>query len=603
MPTPSFILPTSVPVVDASVEALRVYDGSPAGFDVLPMSFTRGSSATRTDSAGNIVSAVPYNIFTYSEQLENILWLKNNITITANADTAPNGLVVADSYLSSVTVGPHPCYQSNVLPSNTYTYSVYAKKVNSRYISLKGAGGRFIWAGVIFDLDTATVVSIQNNNIPGVTGNVSSVGGGWYRISMTATSNFNDFGLQYASSPSNTFGDYGDLSIAGSGVVDYMLWGMQAVVGTEPLPYQETVTRLALPRLDYRNADGTLSSTPRLLLEPQRTNDLQFSEQLDNNYWTKDGATITANDTISPDGYQNADLISYTGGNLRVFQSNAKAASSLTYTFSAYVKRDTMNQLRMSIDGASVANRADAIFNLSTGTLSNTSVFGTFTNQSGSIVDVGNGWYRCTITATSGIETTIRNLFYGVTSESVYIYGCQLEAGAYPTTYIPTTTAAVTRLADGCSVTGVADLIGQTEGTLFAEVDLTLAKNNTSSGNGILEVFTNTGRTNAVTILKSAAVNQILFALRVNSVNTFITGGAYVSGTNKIALAYKSGQIACYVNGILVNTSSLSFTFSASIDAVNVGAYTTNVIDDRISQAALYTTRLSNSELQSLTTL
>jgi hypothetical protein len=157
-------------------------------------------------------------------------------------------------------------------------------------------------------------------------------------------------------------------------------------------------------------------------------------------------------------------------------------------------------------------------------------------------------------------------------------------------------------LADAASKTGVSSLIGQTEGTLFVEASLTLGRNNTSSGNGILDVLDST-RANAVTILKSATVNQILIALRVNSVNTFINAGAYISGTNKIAVAYKSGQTACYVNGILVNTSSLSFTFSASIDAVNVGAYTTNVIDDRISQAALFKTRLTNARLAEITTL
>jgi hypothetical protein len=609
MPTPSFILPTSVPVVDATVEALRVYDGSPAGFDVLPMSFTRASTATRTDSAGNVVSAVPYNIFTYSEQLENILWLKNNITITANADTAPNGLVVADSYLSSVTVGPHPCYQSNVLPSNTYTYSVYAKKVNSRYISLKGAGGRFIWAGVIFDLDTATVVSIQNNNIPGVTGNVSSVGGGWYRISMTATRNFNDFGLQYASSPSNTFGDYGDLVIAGSGVVDYMLWGMQAVVGTEPLPYQETVTRLALPRLDYRNADGTLSSTPRLLLEPQRTNSIRNSTMvgaaagspgtLPTNWALGGGASGTITRTIVGVGVENGLTyldVRYQGnavGQLRFIQdigNSQVAVVGNTITTSAYLKliSGTSPQVQLVVSNRDSANAFLSDNNGPLVTLSNTLTRYTY---SPTIAQVGTAFAQMLV------QWVLPSATYDFT---IRIAAPQMELGSYATTFIPTTTAAVTRLADTCSLTGASSIIGQAEGTIFAEVNLSrvntdpvITISDGSDSNRIQIAFLSSTQLLATVRISGFNANLVV------SIPTIPAAG----GVYKIALGYKVNDFCFSLNGINYTSTTARAVPACSVVSIGTSATAASFLGDQVTKAALYTTRLLDSELQSLTTL
>jgi hypothetical protein len=313
-------------------------------------------------------------------------------------------------------------------------------------------------------------------------------------------------------------------------------------------------------------------------LEPQRSNLLTFSENVDNAAWSKFFTTVTANAQVSPDGYTNAETITVSTSDSRVQQPTTLTAG--TYTFSVYVKvinQTTAGTMRLQgvVDGASV------------------SVSFTPTTQ----------WQRVTATYTATATLTsvgVRGQFFVGT---LAVWGAQLEVGAYATSYIPTLGAAVTRgLDSGCGKTGISSLIGQTEGTLFVEVDLTLGRNNTGAGNGMLEVL-DSGRANAVSILKSSTANQILIALRVNSVNTFISAGAYISGTNKIAVAYKSGQNVCYVNGVLAATNSLSFTFSASLDAVNVGAYTTNVIDDRLSQALLFKTRLSNSELAQLTTI
>jgi hypothetical protein len=384
----------------------------------------------------------------------------------------------------------------------------------------------------------------------------------------------------------------GELSYTGDGTSGVFVFGFQAELGDIATDYIPTTTAAVsvgmtadVPRLDYLG-----SSCPSLLLEPQRTNDLQFSEQLDNDYWTKDGATITANNTISPDGYQSADLINYTGGNNRVFRSLTKSASALTYTLSAYVKRNTLDALRLSLDGGSFSNRAEAIFNISTGTLTSTAVVGTFTNQSGSIVDVGNGWYRCTLTATTGTEATIRPHFFGTTSESVYIWGAQLEEGSYPTSYIPTLGTSVTRVADA---TGNKDItsfaIGNSYTVLF---DLNLP---TSETNKLFYEFRTSTNTTSFTVRNFAGGFRAY-----NNIDTVYTLAQYTSSNGKYIIRvdgtsynffYLNAGVATKLSATLTTARNFGyFLFDGSASALNLdqhlifkGALTDAQCNDLIS--------------------
>jgi hypothetical protein len=571
MPTPSFILPTSVPVVDASVEALRVYDGSPAGFDVLPMSFTRGSSATRTDSAGNVVSAVPYNLLQQSETFDNASWVKTGTTITPNTTTAPNGTLTADTM--SIVDSNSRIVQSPSLVAGTYTLSAYVKVLNTTT------------AGTVRFAPVADGGNVNSFFTPTTE---------WARYTQTFTAN-------------TTFSSVAIRGAGGGFVGDIAVWGVQLVLGTEPLPYQETVTRLALPRLDYRNADGTLSSTPRLLLEPQRTNLVTFSEQFDNAAWSKPRATITANVTTAPNGTLTADLISGSGtvGVQDVLQTSLSIISGSVYTHSIYAKKNTNNFIQLGGGTSPFGANYFVNFDLNNGTVGTvgSSVTGS------SIESVGDGWYRCSVSGPAIASSTINSFILWLvssetavraeswaTTSSVYIWGAQLEAGTYPTTYIPTTTAAVTRLADACSLTGASSVIGQTEGTMFAEVDI---KANSNLGT-ILSLGSNTSV--YIAILKRAN-NTIGFEVLNSGVQVNISSAAFSNGVIKIAAAYSANDFVLYVNGAQAGTDTSGTVPTTS--QVTLGAYPNNsfILSDGITQAALYTTRLSNAELQSLTTL
>jgi hypothetical protein len=327
------------------------------------------------------------------------------------------------------------------------------------------------------------------------------------------------------------------------------------------------------------------------LLEPQRTNLQTFSEQFDNADWGKTNATITANNTASPDGYTNADKViaTTTNGAHRIEQDRATAAQVATQ--SIFAKASGYNFIALENGGEL------AYFNISTG------VVGTLSGGTASIQNYGNGWYRCIFTAT-GLNTksyiyitTADNAlsFAGNNTSGAFLYGAQFEAGAYATSYIPTTTSAVTRVADAASKTGITSLIGQTEGTLFADVNLdtraqftyfTISPNLTLSSNYIGFLIGST---------------SIAFEVVTGSaLQSSITLSNSATGRFKIAASYKNNDFAFYINGVQVGTAT-----SGTVPACSaMGFYEfAQVPTVKYNQALLFKTRLSNAQLAEITAL
>ena len=178
------------------------------------------------------------------------------------------------------------------------------------------------------------------------------------------------------------------------------------------------------------------------------------------------------------------------------------------------------------------------------------------------------------------------------------VTNAQLEAGSNATSYIPTVASTVTRNADVISKTGISSLIGQTEGTLFVEINIT------TFNNGVFFSINDGTSGNRIQMYKFT--DNKIYCDRISatqSVTTSINSSALSVGTYKVAFAYQSGNSYLYINGAQVGaTSAATFTFG-SIGKVNIGSRfdDTSTFNDRIKSAILFPTRLSPGQLQTLT--
>jgi len=519
------------------------------------MSVVRATTATRVNSSG-LVELVPYNLVQYSEQLDNAaVWVAySGTTTTANAATAPNGTLTADR-IQGATGAFRGVRQSIAFQVSTCTFSVYLKSATGANQNAR------IWIGA-----TSQVVALTNE---------------WQRFTLTAVPTTATFDIQ--------------ISTAISASIDVYAWGAQLVEGSTAKDYQRTETRLNIPRLDYSN--GTC---PSLLVEPQRTNLLTYSSSFDNANWNKEtGNSITANSTISPSGILDADTLTATSGNgINCYQITPSLLTG-TFTYSAYVKSNGTNLIDLYVFavGIGFASRGQINFSAETFTVS---IGGT-----GMIENAGNGWYRISLTNTYNAFLSCGFLTDSTTgTRSVNIWGAQLEAGSYPTSYIPTTSASVTRNADVISKTGISSLIGQTEGTLFVDVDFT------HNNKGVYEYLAQVWEDNSNRILLYRSSNAKIgaYILRSGSIIYNFESLIVTNGKHKIAFVYKSGDIVFYIDGVAVNSSTLSFTAFSSMSNYDLGIHNASgssieIGDYPYSSAALWKTRLTNTQLASLTTL
>ncbi len=232
------------------------------------------------------------------------------------------------------------------------------------------------------------------------------------------------------------------------------------------------------PRFD---ADPVTHAARGLLIEEARTNICTNSQAI--NSWTKTDSTVTDNSTTSPDGTSNASLITEgTAGNALVAGSLAAVAASSVVSFSMFFKRGNNDWVRMLGADTGTANGINVWINLSTGAFSFTAR-GTATGQSASVTILANGWYRllatCTLIGTSNAAqlNTSSAVSNGsaskVNNATYYSWGGQVELGAFPTSYIPTTAAAATRAADVPTMPTAGIVTAGTAGTLVGDAQIT----------------------------------------------------------------------------------------------------------------------------------
>ena len=357
-------------------------------------------------------------------------------------------------------------------------------------------------------------------------------------------------------------------------------------------------------RFDHDPATG---ESLGLLVEESRTNQTLYSEELTNPSWViTNNLSRTSNVLTSPDGNLTADLLSRTGNKQVNYQLTPGAG---TYTFSIYAKSNTSNFVTLA---SSVGFLGEGVtFNLSTGVSGGIQNYvdgpqSSISVLSSLIISVGNGWYRCSITFTTTVSRAYHIEPGDLTNAaaSAYFWGAQLEQGFSSTSYIPTSGSTVTRSADTAQITGTnfSSWYNQSEGSFifnsktfeqdgnnnyYGETgdgtggNRNIMYSNANSGSGLYYYITNT--TAYVITLNSGYQYQL---------NTYV----------KIGYCYKENDFGVFAPGGLSNTDNGGLIHTANSFAI--GTNNTSLsehLNGHLKQVIYYPTRLTNAQLQSLT--
>lgn len=430
------------------------------------------------------------NLLKQSETFSVAPWACVSASVGLSTVRPPVGLGFASLLTAgSVAVNQGYCYQLTATPGQGfYTYSVFVKKGNTHAFSIQptltvnnGPAG----STVSFNLDTKTVVSssLYGSGLA-VSAKVEDVGQGWLRCSVTVEIT----GVVTGGATIRFFPFNSAVKTPAVGDSCY-IWGAQHEQGASPSSYIPTPTTFTsrASTATYFDANGVMQTAAAnvardnhhvyidgqwvpagLLVEGQATNLLTYSSAVSNSAWAKAEVSVVGGATVSPDGTTSAD---------KIVESNATSVHVLvrylnsvqdntTYCFSCFVKpagRETVYLRALKKDGAAFVG---AKFDLQTGTV----VSQVGSAVSPSIQYAGNGFWRCSICVdfSSGATTPAIYVYSGGIesyqgdgTSGIYIWGAQLEAGSTATSYIPTTTAQVTRAADASTsvaVTRAADI-------------------------------------------------------------------------------------------------------------------------------------------------
>jgi hypothetical protein len=354
------------------------------------------------------------------------------------------------------------------------------------------------------------------------------------------------------------------------------------------------------PRFDFNPVTLVCKG---LLIEESRGNLILHSQDFASAAWTRTNATIGTS-TNSPEGISNGQFLAETttNGVHRTFvTSSISVANAVSYTLSIYVKGNNRSYIRLG-DG-NVAG-SECFFDISNGTVFSTGAAATAT----SIVDAGNGWYRCSVTYTTTstfaapalfISTDGTTISYaGNVNNGVYIWGAQLEAGAFATSYIPTTTTALTRNADVATMTGTnfSDWYSATEGSLVG--DSTFIGSGSAGSNRIVQIDDNT-ESKRIVLSDTGTGARMIVTDTTAQVDMSVGYGTVPP--RKGAVAYKLNNCIVAANGNL-SSPDTSATIP-TVDRMHLGGASAGSVFGAmyLRKIFYYPQRLTNAELQAFT--
>lgn len=362
-------------------------------------------------------------------------------------------------------------------------------------------------------------------------------------------------------------------------------------------------------RLNYPLIDGVVSGCPSLLLEPQSTNIVTYSQSLTESIYGTSNAVILDNNVISPDGTLNASSITDSNGGginvAQIFLPSLSVDTSSQYTYSIFAKKKGLNYISLRVAQFTTPATSDCFFDLENGSI--VSVAAGY--DSAKIENYGNGWYRCSVTFTTDAVDASGNLVVRLSEDgistgsvpqdgtsSVYLWGWSCEKQSYPTSYIPTNGAAVTRAAETANGSGDAATFNDSEGVLMAEISAL----NESQAVTTLSISDNSLSNRVLIVLTSGEIRG-QFVSSGNDINRD-SSGIIIENFNKIACRYTSNTFKVFVNGYQVgSTATITFPLSGITELSFDRGDGVLGFEGKTKQLQYYNSALTDSELETLT--
>ena len=533
--------------------------------------FSRGSGATQVNAAG-LIEYAPENLLLRSQdQSSTATWpALNSATREANSSLGLDGTQSATKIIFG-SLASSLIFQGYTAPStvNTpLTLSIWVSSATNKKFRLAIFAASQSHSADLTSTPTLTRYSftVANPNATGINAVIANESAG--------------------------------------GAGEIVIWGAQLERASTARTYNPTTSAAFYgPRFDHDPATGACKG---LLIEESRTNFITRSEELNDASWTKSQVTVNENTTTSPSGIVDADkVVESTALSIhRIVKGSLSAIAGTVYSVSVYAKADGRRYLYLNAGGFG----SNSTFDLESGVVSATQ------NGTASITNAGNGWWRCVTTGTAATtQTTVVNFqlnntstasdssYTGDGTSGLYLWGAQLEAGAFPTSYIPTTVGTAARSADVCSIVGTdfSSFYNQNEGTLFAEHYRGFKQGGIATiglggiDSGKIQIFQISGALGTIEATIKSADNSVIF------LNTFPP----ISGVNKTSLGYKLNDAASSCNGSVASTDN-NVVMDSTRTVLIIGS---DAIDRRfgghIARIQYFRKRLSNAKLQTITTL
>ena len=562
------------------------------------ITFSRSTTAPYYDGKTSVKAEE--NLFVYAQDFRAATgWsLTNLASTTQSAGIAPDGTNTLNLITEDSSSNIHNINKSITGIAGAYTVSFYLQANTRTYgcVKISTDGGTNNYS-VLVNLTTGAFVSTQTTGSPTGTSYSIVASGSAFRISVTATNTSGTVGGYAALSNSSTPTFSGALpTYTGDGTSSIYAWGAQLEQRSSVTAYNPTTTTaltnyipqlltapINQPRFDFNPTTG---ESLGLLIEQSSTNLLIYSEQLDNtNFWlTGSNTAVLANQVVAPDGNITGDQITVTSASNSLRSIDVTVTANTTYTFSQFVKRGTSTDLLWSVYNTSAA--ASLVAPVS------------YYSQT-----TATGWARCTLTFTTPVGCTLIRIFPVNNNAvgTVFIWGAQLEALAFPTSYIPTTSAQVTRASDNTSMTGTnfSSWFNQGQGTFYVESWFLSPVSgypspysiNDGTNNNRIQAYVNNSLTSLGGDITLGFVSQANVLATVPSMTSYV----------KSAFSFQS-KVVNFAGAGVAGTTNTTANIPNGLNKLSIGTNAAGTaFSIYIKKIAYYPKALSSAEIQEMT--